>query len=167
MTPEVPDRKRRSRRDSISVVKNRKTQPLGALDKKLFYHTFNADDVQYFDGIVEKLRVAAHLNEPHALEPRMASAAGLDLVPSSRLDGLGMATDDESVYATLVFRPPGGPFICLLCGGERPDRKLNRALDHIRAHFKHKPWVCRMEHPVPPVPPVPPSSSSAPHPGPW
>lgn len=145
--------------DSISGLERHRTKPLGKLKGPFFYQSFPGD-YRYLDEVIAKLKVASHLEAPQTLEPLMATDAGSMLVTSSRLAGRATVADDESVYAVLVARPPHGPYTCLICGAKRPDRKLNRAVDHIRGHFEHRPWGCHMEHPIP-------GSSSAPDTAPW
>ena len=80
------------------------------------------------------------------MEPTVGSPVGFQLVGPRRSVGTGTAAADESVYAILVDRPAEGAYVCWLCGEQRPDRRLPRALDHIRAHFEHRPYHCSEMH---------------------
>ncbi len=46
----------------------------------------------------------------------------------------------------LVHRPSEGAFVCWICGETRPERRLPRALDHVRGHFNHRPYHCSETH---------------------
>jgi hypothetical protein len=76
----------------------------------------------------------------------MGSPAGLQIVGPRRLNGPGTAGDRESVYTVLMDRPAEGAYVCWLCGEKRADRRLPRALDHIRGHFTHRPYHCSETH---------------------
>ena len=76
----------------------------------------------------------------------MGSAAGRLLIEPHRLTGPGAAAARESVYAVLVDRPSKGAYVCWICGESRADRRLVRALDHVRGHFEHRPYHCSETH---------------------
>ena len=75
------------------------------------------------------------LISPHqSLESTMGSTAGHLQIESHRLTGPGAAAARESVYAVPVDRPSEGASVCWICGETRADRRLVRALDHVRGH---------------------------------
>ena len=77
----------------------------------------------------------------------MGSRDGRLLIDSGRSTGPGAATAArESVYVVLLDRPSEGAYVCLICGEARADRRLVRALDHVRAHFNHRPYHCSGGH---------------------
>ena len=76
----------------------------------------------------------------------MESPAGCLLIGPRRLTGPGAATGRESVYTVLVDRPEEGAYVCWICGETRADRRLVRALDHVRGHFNHRPYHCSETH---------------------
>ena len=76
----------------------------------------------------------------------MESAAGRQLIEPHRPTGPGAAAARESVYAVLVDRPEEGDYVCWICGETRADRRLIRALDHVRGHFNHRPYHCPETH---------------------
>jgi hypothetical protein len=65
---------------------------------------------------------------------------------SSSIDWSWCSGSSESVYAVLVDRPSEGAFVCWICGETRADRRLPRALDHVRGHFNHRPYHCSETH---------------------
>jgi hypothetical protein len=103
-------------------------------------------DREYFDQVIKNLRDTPYLVSPQQQEPTVGSPAGLQLVGLRRLSGPGTAADRESVYAILIDRPLEGAYVCWICGKRRADRRLPRALDHIRGHFKHRPYHCLGTH---------------------
>ena len=76
----------------------------------------------------------------------MGSLDGHLLIAPRRSIGPGAAVARESVYAVLVDRPSEGAYICWICGETRADRRLVRALDHVRGHFNHRPYHCSETH---------------------
>ena len=140
--------------------KERRAKALESLTQRSLYYSLPTADRQYFDQIVTKLSNASHLASPQSLEPTVGSAAGRLLISPHRLTGPGAATARESVYAVLVDRPSEGAYVCWICGEPRTDRRLVRALHHVRGHFKHRPYHCLETHfdqhtesasPLPPV----------------
>ena len=123
-----------------------KAKPLSAIDEKDYHYRKNTsrDDQIYFDIVVKNLRGASYLTRPQRVEPTISSDAGSALVG----DGAGHARkdEDESVYAVLVDKPPLGPFLCWICGHPENQRKILRALGHVREHFEHRPWECSQDH---------------------
>jgi hypothetical protein len=87
-----------------------------------------------------------YLVSPQSLEPTVGSPAGLKIVGPRRLTGPGTAAARESVYTVLIDRPAEGAYVCWICGEKRADRRLPRALDHVRGHFKHRPYHCSETH---------------------
>ena len=126
--------------------KKRRAKPLENLTQQLWYLSLPAVVRKYFDRVVARLRNAPYLVSPQAREPTVGSFAGLQLVGPRRFTGPGTATNLESVYAILIHRPAEGAYVCWLCGEEREDRRLPRALDHIRGHFEHRPYHCLERH---------------------
>ena len=126
--------------------KKRRAKALETLIQQPFYHSLPAADQEYFDRVVTSLRGATHLTAPQVLEPTVGSLAGLELVGPRRSTGPGTAANRESVYAILVDRPEEGAYVCWLCGEMRADRRLPRALDHVRGHFSHRPYHCLEDH---------------------
>ena len=126
--------------------KKRRAGALEGFTQQPHYHSLPTDDREYFDQVVGKLRNASYLGSPQSLEPTVGSDDGCMLVGQRRLTGPGAATDRESVYVILIDRPSAGDFVCWICGNTRPDRRLVRALDHIRAHFDHRPYHCSNTH---------------------
>ena len=76
----------------------------------------------------------------------MGSTAGRVLIEPHRLTGPGATAARQSVYAVLVDRPSEGAYVCWICGETRADRRLPRALDHVRGHFNHRPYHCSETH---------------------
>ena len=126
--------------------KKRRIKDLETVIQQPFYRSLPAADQEYFDRVVTSLRGATHLTAPQVLEPTVGSLAGLELVGPRRSTGPGTAANRESVYAILVNRPEEGAYVCWLCGEMRADRRLPRALDHIRGHFSHRPYHCLETH---------------------
>jgi hypothetical protein len=106
------------------------------------------NDRIYFDNVIKKLRTAPYL-PLQTEEPTISSQAGVSLVGEGRAEGPGRARGDDSVYAILVDRPSSGPFLCWICGHPEKQRKVLRALGHLREHFEHKPWECTQDHQSP------------------
>ena len=126
--------------------KKRRVKSLETVIRQPFYRSLPAADQEYFDRVVTSLRGATHLTAPQVLEPTVGSLAGLELVGPRRSTGPGTAANRESVYAILVDRPEEGAYVCWLCGKMRADRRLPRALDHVRGHFSHRPYHCLETH---------------------
>ena len=145
----VPSRGRKDRiraQNCSPRHKKRRAEALEGLTQQRHYHCLPTDDWEYFDQVVGKLRDASYLGSPQSLEPTVGSADGCLLVGGRRLTGPGAARARESVYVILIDRPLEGDFVCWICGETRPDRRLVRALDHIRAHFNHRPYHCSNTH---------------------
>ena len=138
--------KRVRHQDSSPYQKKRRAKAFEVFTQQLFYHSLPPADREYFDQVVTNLRGATYLISPQVLEPTVGSPAGLALVGPRRSTGPGTAAGRESVYAILVDRPVEGPYVCWLCGEKRADRRLPRALDHVRGHFKHRPYHCLETH---------------------
>jgi len=132
--------------DSFLRYKKRQVKPLGTLVEKPLYHSLPPTDRDYFDQVVANLRSASYLVSPQKLEPTFGSPNGLQLVGTRRFRGPGTAADRESVYAVLIDRPVEGAYVCWICGEKRRDRRLPRALDHVRGHFEHRPYHCLETH---------------------
>lgn len=126
--------------------KKRRAQALETFTCQPLYHSLPTPDREYFEKVVARLSSASHLTSPQKLEPTIGSPAGLQLVGPPRFTGPGTATNRESVYAVLVDRPAEGAFVCWICGEKRTDRRLPRALDHVRGHFEHRPYHCLETH---------------------
>ena len=126
--------------------KKRRAKGLEILAEKPLYHSLPSADREYFHQVVTKLSNALYLVSPQSLEPRVGSAAGSLLIEPRRLTGPGAVATRESIYAVLVDRPSEGAFVCWICGETRPDRRLPRALDHVRGHFNHRPYHCSETH---------------------
>ena len=126
--------------------KKRKAKPLESFTQQPFYHALPIADREYFDQVVINLRNGSYLASPQSLEPAVESPAGCLLIGPRRLTGPGAATGRESVYAVLVDRPSEGAYVCWICGETRADRRLVRALDHVRGHFNHRPYHCLETH---------------------
>ena len=126
--------------------KKRRAEALEGLVGQPYYHSLPANDREYFDQVITRLRGASHLTLPQSLEPTVESAAGRQLVEPHRITGPGAAAARESVYAVLVDRPEEGDYVCWICGETRADRRLIRALDHVRGHFEHRPYRCSETH---------------------
>ena len=145
----IPSRGRndRIRMQSLSPRhKKRRAKGLEVLTEQPFYHSLPTVDREYFDQVVTVLSNALYLVSPQSLEPTVGSAAGLLLIGPRRETGPGAVAARESVYAVLVDRPLEGPFVCWICGETRTDRRLPRALDHVRGHFNHRPYHCSETH---------------------
>jgi hypothetical protein len=125
-------------------------RPLSIMRKEDYYYAKNTslDDQTYFGDVIEKLRAAAYLRGPQGHEPTISSPEGVALVGESRTEGPGRAREDEPVYAILIDKPSSGPFRCWICGHLEKQRKVLRALGHIREHFEHRPWECTQDHHV-------------------
>jgi len=125
-----------------------KAKSLSAMREEDYYYRQNTspEDQTYFHNVIKKLRAADYLRYPQRLEPTISSKEGVRLVGDSRAEGAGRASDGESVYSTLVDKPPSGPFLCWICGHPEKQRKTLRALGHVREHFEHKPWKCTQVH---------------------
>jgi len=126
--------------------KKRRAQAIETFTRRPLYHSLPAADREYLDQVVANLRGATHLVSPQTLEPAVGSPVGFQLVGPRRSVGTGRAADHESVYAILIDRPAEGAYVCWLCGEKRADRRLPRALDHIRGHFEHHPYHCSEMH---------------------
>ena len=132
--------------DSAPRHKKRRALALGTLEGRPLYHSLTSPDREYFDQVIAKLQGASYLVSPQTLEPKVGTSAGLELVGPCRSTGPGAAADCESVYVILVDRPAEGAHKCWICGEKRSDRRLSRALDHIRGHFEHRPYHCFETH---------------------
>ena len=126
--------------------KKRRAKALESLTQQALYHSLPTADRDYFDQVVTNLRNGSYLASPQSLEPTVGSAAGRLLIEPHRLTGPGAAAARESVYAVLVDRPSEGAYVCWICGERRADRRLVRALDHVRGHFEHRPYHCSETH---------------------
>jgi len=127
--------------------KKRKAEPLSAIPQEDYYYRKNTpQDQTYFDNVIQKLRMAPYLGHPQKLESTISSEEGKALVGDVRNEGPGRASDGESVYSILVDKPPSGPFRCWICGHLEKQRKVLRALGHVREHFEHRPWGCLQDH---------------------
>ena len=133
-------------RDSFPHCKKRQVKSLGTLVGQPLYHSLPTTDRDYFDQAVTNLGSASYLVSPQKLEPTVGSPAGLQLIGTRRFIGHGTAADRESVYAIFIDRPAEGAYVCWICGEERRDRRLPRALDHVRGHFEHRPYHCLETH---------------------
>ena len=147
--------------------KKRRAVSLDALPHRPLYDFLPDPDREYFHNLVENLYGAPCFDSPQAMEPTAGSPAGLLLIGSrrglllvgSRRDvGVGAAADHESIYAVFVARPLKGAFVCWICGEQREDRKLPRAVGHIRGHFEHYPYHCSETHVAQQAEPESPSS---------
>ena len=126
--------------------KKRRAKALESLTQQAWYHSLPTADREYLDQAVTNLRNGSYLASPQSLEPTVGSAAGRLLIKPHRLTGPGAAAARESVYAVLVDRPSDGAYVCWICGEKRGDRRLVRALDHVRGHFNHRPYHCLETH---------------------
>ena len=128
--------------------KEPKAKPLSRIREEDYYYRPNTsrDDQTYFDRVIKNLREAPYLGNPQTFEPTISSEEGAALVGDVRAEGPGRASGEESVYATLVDKPPSGPFRCWICGHLDKQRKALRALGHVREHFEHRPWQCTQDH---------------------
>ena len=145
----IPSRGRndRIRTPNLSPrYKKRRAKSLEVFAEQSLYHSLPTADHEYFDQVVAKLSSALYLVSPQLLEPTVGSAAGSLLIGPRRVTGPGAVATRESVYAVLIDRPSEGAFICWICGETRADRRLSRALDHIRGHFNHRPYHCSETH---------------------
>ena len=147
--PPIPSRGRNDRIRSPNLSprhKKRRAKALEVLAEQSLYRSLPSADREYFDQVVTKLSSASYLVSPQSLEPTVGSAAGRLLIEPRRLTGPGAVAARESVYAVLVDRPSEGVCVCWICGETRPDRRLPRALDHVRGHFNHRPYHCSETH---------------------
>ena len=145
----IPSRGRNDRIRTKTLAprhKKRRAKALEVLAKQPLYHSLPTVDREYFDQVVTKLSNASYLISPQSLEPTVGSAAGRLLIEPYRLTGPGAVAARESVYAVLVDRPSEGAFVCWICGETGADRRLPRALDHVRGHFNHRPYHCSETH---------------------
>jgi len=118
-----------------------KAKPLSAMAQEDYYYRKNTSlDQTYFDNVIQKLLAASYLGHPQQLEPTISNEGDVCN------EGLGRASEGESVYAILVDRPSSGPFLCWICGHLEKRRKVLRALGHVREHFEHRPWECLQDH---------------------
>jgi len=142
----------RGRNDSIRKQnlsprhKKRRAKALEGFTQLSFYHSLPIVDREYLHQVVTNLSNAPYLVSPQSLEPTVGSFDGCLLIGPRRLIGPGATAAHESVYAVLVDRPSEGPYVCWICGEARADRRLNRALDHVRGHFNHRPYRCSETH---------------------
>jgi len=132
--------------DSFLRYKKRRVKSLWTLVEQPLYHSLPTTDRDYLDQVVANLRGAPYLVSPQKLEPTVGSPTGLQLIGTRRFTGPGTAADRESVYTVLIDRPVEGAYICWICGERRRDRRLPRALDHVRGHFEHRPYHCSETH---------------------
>jgi len=126
--------------------KKRRAKALESLTQQSLYNYLPTADREYFHRVVTNLRNGPYLASPHLLEPTVGGSAGGLLIGPRRSSGPGAAAPHESVYAVLVDRPLVGPYVCWICGEARADRRLARALDHVRGHFDHRPYHCSETH---------------------
>ena len=126
--------------------KKRRAQALESHTRQSLYHSLPTADREYFHQVVTMLRKAPYLVSPQSLEPTVGSLDGRVLISPRRLTGPGAAAARESVYAVLIDRPSEGAYVCWICGETRADRRLARALDHVRGHFNHRPYHCSESH---------------------
>lgn len=154
-TPAQPARPRSSRPSKVRVSnqnrsprhRKRRAKGLASLTTHRHYYSLPANDQEYFDQVVKNLSDASYLDDsPQSREPTVEIAAGRQLIEPHRITGHGAAAARESVYAVLIHRPAEGDFVCWICGETRADRRLVRALDHVRGHFEHRPYHCRETH---------------------
>jgi len=132
--------------DSSPRYKKRRVKAFGTLVEQPLYHSLPTTDRDYFDHVIANFRGASYLISPQKLEPTVGSPTGLQLVGTRRFTGPGTAADRESVYTVLIDRPVEGAYVCWICGERRRDRRLPRAVDHIRGHFEHHPYHCSETH---------------------
>jgi hypothetical protein len=148
--PQTPSRGGRNvhvRTQSLSPRhKKRRAKALEGLTQQYLYNSLPTADREYFHKVVTNLSNAPYLVSPQSLEPNVGSSAGSLLISPQRTTGPGAAAARESVYAVLVDRPSAGAYVCWICGEGRADRRLNRALDHVRGHFDHRPYHCSEIH---------------------
>ena len=126
--------------------KKRRAKPLESLTQASLYHSLPTNDREYFHQVITKLSNPPYLASPQSLEPTVGSTAGRLLIEPHRLTGPGAAAARQSVHAVLVDRPEEGAYVCWMCGEKRADRRLYRALDHVRGHFEHRPYHCGETH---------------------
>ena len=126
--------------------KKRRAKALESLNQQSLYHSLPTNDREYFHQVITKLSNAPYLASPQSLEPTVGSTVGSALIEPNRLTGPGAAAARQSVYAVLVDRPSEGAYVCWICGETRVDRRLVRALDHVRGHFEHRPYHCGETH---------------------
>ena len=145
----IPSRGRNDRirtKTLVPLYKKRRAKALEVLTEQPLYRSLPTADREYFDQVVTELSNAFYLVSPQSLEPTVGSTAGRLLIEPRRLTGPGAVAARESVYAVLVDRPSEGAFVCWICGETRADRRLPRALDHVRGHFNHRPYHCSETH---------------------
>ena len=126
--------------------KKRRAKALESLTQQSLYHSLPTVDREYFNQVVTNLSNAPYLVSLQSLEPTVGSLDGRLLIGPRRLIGPGATAARESIYAVLVDRPSEGPYVCWICGEVRADRRLPRALDHVRDHFNHRPYRCLETH---------------------
>jgi len=126
--------------------KKRRAKALEGITQQSLYHSLPTADREYFHQVVTKLSNAPYLVSPQSPEPTVGSLDGRLLIGPRRLIGPGATTARESVYAVPVDHPSEGPYVCWICGEGRADRRLPRALDHVRGHFNHRPYRCSETH---------------------
>jgi len=117
-----------------------------SLIQQPLYHSLPTADREYFHHVVTNLSNAPYLDSPQSLEPTVESLDGRLLIGPPRSTGPGAVAARESVYTVLVDRSSEGAYVCWICGESRADRRLNRALDHVRGHFNHRPYRCSETH---------------------
>ena len=123
-----------------------KAEPLSKMRGDYYYRqNTSPDDQTYFNDAIERLRGNSYLRDPQTQEPTISSEPGQALLRVVRVEGPGRAKEDESVYAVFVDKPSSGPFCCWICGHSM-ERKVLRALGHVREHFGHRPWQCTQDH---------------------
>jgi hypothetical protein len=138
--------------------KKRRAKALDSLTEQPFYHSLPTADREYFHEVVTNLSNASFLVSPQSLEPTVGSLDGRLLIGPRRLIGPGAAAARESVYAVLIDRSSESAHVCWICGEVRADRRLLRALDHVRGHFNHRPYRCletHFDHPSESASPLP------------
>ena len=110
------------------------------------FHSLPTAVREYFHQVVTTLSKAPYLVPPQSLDPTVGSLDGRLLIGPRRLTGVGAAAARETVYAVLVDRPEEGACVCWICGETRADRRLVRALDHVRGHLNKRPYHCSETH---------------------
>ena len=71
----------------------------------------------------------------HSLSPTIGSSKGVSEI--------WHAEKWQYIHAV---RPSEGAYVCWIRGETRADRRLIRALDHVRDYFKHRPYHCGETH---------------------
>jgi len=144
LSPSLPSPRPSEKFEPSRGGKKSIAKPLSTMGKEDYYFAQNTspEDQTYFHNVIKNLRAAVS----HKLEPTISSQEGVALVGEPRAEGPGRARGDELVYTILIDRPSSGPFLCWVCGHLEKQRKVLRALGHVREHFEHKPWECTQDH---------------------